>query len=76
VGVGLLPRARARASSIGSRRGSGRGRNSRWVQPDDKRMLASSQPQRATICDSSLVRADAQIATWHRLRRARLQPRA
>lgn len=42
------------------------------VQPDDKRMLASAQPQRATVHDSSLVRADAQIAAWHKLRRARL----
>jgi phenylpropionate dioxygenase-like ring-hydroxylating dioxygenase large terminal subunit len=42
------------------------------VQPDDKRMLASSQPQRATVRDSVLVRADAQIAGWHKLRRARL----
>ena len=43
------------------------------VQPDDKRMLASSQPQRATVHDSVLVRADAQIAAWHKLRRARLR---
>lgn len=43
------------------------------VQPDDKRMLASSQPQRATVHDSALVRADAQIAAWHKLRRARLR---
>lgn len=43
------------------------------VQPDDKRMLASSQPQRASVRDSTLVRADAQIAAWHKLRRARLR---
>lgn len=43
------------------------------VQPDDKRMLASSQPQRPTIHDAHLVRADAQIAAWHKLRRARLR---
>jgi len=43
------------------------------VQPDDKRMLASSQPQRATAADSNLVRADALIAAWHKLRRARLR---
>jgi phenylpropionate dioxygenase-like ring-hydroxylating dioxygenase large terminal subunit len=45
------------------------------VQPDDRRMLASSQPQRATVHDSALVRADAQIAAWHKLRRARLRGR-
>ncbi|HVH98031.1 MAG TPA: aromatic ring-hydroxylating dioxygenase subunit alpha [Enhygromyxa sp.] len=45
------------------------------VQPDDKRMLASSQPQRPTVHDSALVRADAQIAAWHKLRRARLRER-
>lgn len=44
-----------------------------FVQPDDKRMLASTQPQRATVRNSSLVRADAQIAAWHKLRRARLR---
>ena len=43
------------------------------VQPDDKRMLSSSQPQRSTVHDSALVRADAQIAAWHKLRRARLR---
>jgi phenylpropionate dioxygenase-like ring-hydroxylating dioxygenase large terminal subunit len=43
------------------------------VQPDDKRMLASSQPQRASVHDHHLVRADAQIAAWHKLRRARLR---
>lgn len=42
------------------------------VQPDDKRMLASSWPQRAAARDHALVRADAQIAAWHKLRRARL----
>jgi phenylpropionate dioxygenase-like ring-hydroxylating dioxygenase large terminal subunit len=46
------------------------------VQPDDKRMLASSQPQQATVHDSALVRADAQIAAWHKLRRARLRGEA
>lgn len=43
------------------------------VQPDDKRMLGSAQPQRSNVHDSSLVRADAQIAAWHKLRRARLR---
>jgi phenylpropionate dioxygenase-like ring-hydroxylating dioxygenase large terminal subunit len=43
------------------------------VQPDDKRMLASSWPQRASARDSVLVEADGQIAAWHKLRRARLR---
>lgn len=44
-----------------------------FVQPGDKRMLGSSQPQQAEVGDSSLVRSDAQIAAWHKLRRARLR---
>lgn len=47
-----------------------------FVQPDDKRMLGSSQPQRASVHESHLVRADAQIAAWHKLRRARLRGEA
>ncbi len=47
-----------------------------FVQPDDKRMLGSSQPQRASVHESHLVRADAQIAAWHELRRARLRGEA
>ena len=43
------------------------------VQPDDKRMLASSQPQAATVHDHALVHADAAIAAWHKLRRRHLQ---
>ena len=42
------------------------------VQPDDKRMLASSWPRHPRVSDHNLVRSDASIAAWHKRRRRRL----
>ncbi|EDM76640.1 iron-sulfur cluster-binding protein, Rieske family [Plesiocystis pacifica SIR-1] len=43
-----------------------------FVQPDDRRMSASAEPQACTAADHALVRSDAAIAAWHKLRRAHL----
>jgi phenylpropionate dioxygenase-like ring-hydroxylating dioxygenase large terminal subunit len=44
----------------------------RFVQPDDLRMMQSSQPSKHGIQDLVLVRADEPIAAWHKLRRQRI----
>lgn len=49
----------------------------RWIQPDDERMLCSSEPTHSSPRQNHFVRADAAIAMWHTHRtRAFEQPMA
>jgi hypothetical protein len=41
------------------------------VQPDDERMLRSSDPAEPDLSTSHFVPADEGILAWHKLRRAR-----
>lgn len=44
----------------------------RLIQPDDERMLVSSEPPEPDLAACRFVRADAAILAWHKARRARL----
>lgn len=46
----------------------------RFVQPDDELMLLESWPEHGDSRVNHLVRADAGIATWHKLKRASSPP--
>jgi phenylpropionate dioxygenase-like ring-hydroxylating dioxygenase large terminal subunit len=46
----------------------------RFIQPDDERLLASSEPRSSSPRRNHFVRADRAIAEWHRLRRAVFAP--
>jgi len=48
----------------------------RLIQPDDERLLASSDPRALDLEACRFVRADAGILAWHKMRRARLRPKA